>query len=117
MNRTDSPQLEAVDQMLSRFMKSEIPHPWPTAPSLQAESGPISPSSAPRLTGSSPLVSSRYSLAASVMLILGGCWLLSNLLSDKPNPNRSGGLDGGNASTKHLEKLLTPAPKFNKSQP
>jgi hypothetical protein len=115
MNRTDSLQLEAVDEMLSRFMKSEMPHPWPKAPSPQ--SGPITPASSPSLTSPSPLVSSRYSLAASVALILGGCWLLSNLLSDHPNPNRFGGLDGGNASTKHLEKLATPAPKFNKSQP
>lgn len=115
MNRTDSLQPEAIDEMLSRFMKSEMPHPWPKAPTPQV--GSITPASSPRLTDSSPLVSSRYSLAASVVLILGGCWLLSNLLSDNPNPNRFGGLDGGNASTKLLEKLAMPAPKFNKSQP
>lgn len=114
MNRTDSPQPESIDQMLSRFMKSEMPNPWPMAPSPQIESGPILPAPAPRSAGSSPLTSSRYSLAASVVLILGGCWLLSNLLSDNPNPNRFGNLDGGNASLKHFEKLLAPKPKFDK---
>ena len=111
MNRTDSPQLEAVDQLLTRFLKSEMPQPWPKPPALP--NAIVTPAANALPTGPSPLVGSRLSLAASVALIVGGCWLLSNLTGDRPAPTRdqSGSLEGGTAGTKHLEKVL----KGNKS--
>jgi hypothetical protein len=116
MNHTDSPHLEAVDQLLSRFMKSEMPHPWPKAPQPQREVVvPHTPASAMPVAS---LASSRWSLACSVALIVGGFWLLSSLVGTETNPNRSGGLNGGSATTKHLNDLAKPAPeKTNKTMP
>ena len=61
--------------------------------------------------------SSRMSLAASVALILGGCWFLSSILGTTPSANRGMTLDGGSASSKPMHNLLKQSPKHTQTVP
>ena len=80
-----TPPDDNIDRLLASFFKAEMPHPWPGAPEPAAISEPsglvaertattTDQPPARRDTGSK----SRLTLAASVALLLGGCWILSN---------------------------------------
>lgn len=58
---------DELDRLLSDHFRREMPHPWPVAPSTNVE--PASRQSY------APGPRSRWVLAASVMLVLGLCWV------------------------------------------
>lgn len=70
MSQTTTP--DQLDELLSDFFKSNLPHPWPAAPvPARAELGA---SQMKRQADNR----ARYTLAASVALLLGTCWFLSS---------------------------------------
>jgi hypothetical protein len=60
---------DALDAALSDFFKGELPRPWPAAPAVAAPAAARRPDPGRR---------ARYTLAASVAVLAGACWLLSN---------------------------------------
>ncbi|WP_157369178.1 hypothetical protein [Zavarzinella formosa] len=77
-----------------------MPKHWPAAP----KTGAIRP--AKRLTepATDNLSTSRLALAASVALLLGGCWLVSHQAADgQPRTNSS--LDNSTANLKVIKDL------------
>jgi len=91
MNKTPLTE-ESLDAMFSDFFKAKMPKQWPAAPatpafrsepsSLAAARAAQPPVEAPRnepvTTSRDTGSKSRYTLAASVALLLGTCWTLSN---------------------------------------
>jgi hypothetical protein len=104
MNHTP-PSDESIDRLLSEFLKAQMPQPWPAAPATAATSEPsvlvasrAGATEAPRNQPAVPRdtsARSRFTLAASVALLLGTCWTLSNGFQsgDRPatGPNGSNG--------------------------
>jgi hypothetical protein len=89
-----SPPGDEIDQILSAFFQSEMPKPWPKftpplSPTVRNGTAPLRPWTEP----ARPTVwrfarafsSSRLSLAAAILVMVGGLWLLGGL----PLPNRS----------------------------
>lgn len=87
----DSRSEDNLDRLLSGYFKSKLKQPWPAAPttsSLLSEPSVLVASRSGTNTVETPRnqpssradVShkSRYTLAASVAVLLGTCWLLSN---------------------------------------
>lgn len=88
MNQTSLTD-DQLDQLLSHYLKSQLPDPWPGAPDVLRASEPSSlvaerstrsendggNQTSPRRNRGN---SSRYTLAASVVALLGACWALSN---------------------------------------
>jgi hypothetical protein len=127
MNETSSTDdlrnepVDDLDRLLSEFFKGQMKNPWPAAPVVGA-SEPTSLAAArtgeaetPRNRPGSPTRDhgrrARYTLAASVALLLGGGWFLSNAFQpgERPTPNPgpspselSGGTAGESAI---LEKI------------
>ena len=90
-----------LDRLLSSFFQSEVPDPFPSAPLPQAAARPVPASRLPGYQAERVLSGPRVSLAVSVALLLGGCWLLSQRTSDAPVPPRIGkGIDDGSAKNK-----------------
>ncbi len=99
MNKTTLSD-DSLDAMFSDFFKAKMQKPWPTAP--QTSSVVNEPSSLVAARSSSsetprnqPVAMShdsgskaRYTLAASVALLIGTCWTLSNGFQpgDRPTP-------------------------------
>jgi hypothetical protein len=81
---------DGLDRLLSDFFRSEMPDPWPEPelpeqqPTLALPDRPI-----PRPRG---LLRSRFALAASVALLVGGSWLLSGAFGtiNHEAPSRAG---------------------------
>ena len=84
---------DELDRLFSDFFKGQLKRPWPGAPTTsaaaQAEPSELAaaraadaprnlPSSAPQAKGRNGAVRARFTLAASVALLLGTCWALSN---------------------------------------
>jgi hypothetical protein len=76
---------ENVDRLLSAFFKAEMPDPWPAAPtaSTTEPSGLVAeraeaPRNEPAVARRDHNSRARYTLAASVALLLGTCWTLSD---------------------------------------
>jgi len=91
---------DEVDRLLSSFYRSEMPTKWPAAPKPWAEKA------RPQAVASSsnPVSRSRWALAASVAILVGGCWYLStNMTNGKQRPD--GSFDGGSADTKNVKDL------------
>lgn len=65
---------DAVDAIWRHYFKSEMPNPWPEAPQPSVVTR--------RRSVVAPGLSSRLALAASVAVILFGCWMLAG-----PNPS------------------------------
>jgi hypothetical protein len=87
MNANDHlPAGADVDRLLSAFFKAELPDPFPAMkrPAAQTEPAmPVTPAAAlPERHG--VLTQGRFALAASVAMILGGCWLLSGQIGGPP---------------------------------
>jgi len=83
MNTTEKyPMDQQVDRLLSAFFKAELPNPFPMmrAPAGQADLPmPVSP--APMGERHSSILKSRLSLAASVAILIGGCWYISGQMT------------------------------------
>jgi hypothetical protein len=78
---------DELDRLLSEFFKAQLKHPWPNAPALPAAAAtPASEpatlvkarASEPRAARRDGTARARFTLAASVVLALGACWVLSN---------------------------------------
>jgi hypothetical protein len=79
---------DKLDRLLSDFFKAQLKHPWPDAPAaptsepsvLVAARSPSAtvPLNRPGAPTRNVNNKSRYTLAASVVLLLGTCWYLSN---------------------------------------
>ena len=96
---------ERVDDLLSDFFKSKLRQPWPAAPSV------LSAEPSTRRTAV-PSNRARYTLAASVAILLGVCWLFSNGSRPErvqPPVGKPGILDDGSAKMpKEFEKPMDP---------
>jgi len=69
-----------ADRLLSDFFKSELPEPFPAfrAPAAVLNAPmPVREEAAGR-----PVFQSRFALAASVALLLGGCWYLTGKVGE-----------------------------------
>ena len=93
---TTPPHTEApdeLDRLFSEFFKAQVKHPWPNAPvpaASNASAKPTEPSelvaartaeaprNAPAPARRDNSARARFTLAASVALMLGTCWYLSN---------------------------------------
>jgi len=96
MNATDRlPAGADLDKLLSAFFKSELPDPFPglKAPAPRAEALPMPAVPRTPIARQPLLTKSRFSLAVSVALLLGGCWYLSGHISAptaRPNVGKNG---------------------------
>lgn len=100
---TTSPPDDALDSLLSDFFKGQMKQPWPAAPNAGQggnEPSTLAAARAAQVPGAEPRNQpaaasrdtgnrSRYTLAASVAILLGTCWTLSN--GFRPG-ERSGGV-------------------------
>jgi hypothetical protein len=87
--------VEDLDRLLSDFFKSQMKKPWPAAPAVTSEPSVFvaartaeveSPRNQP--AGRDTGTRARYTLAASVALLLGTGWFLSNGFqpAERPGP-------------------------------
>lgn len=90
-----------LDGLLSEFFRSELPRQW-TAPELPDEQ-PTLPLPA-RQPVRRPAWRSRFALAASVALLLGGVALLSGRFKDVSTPATRSFGSSGSASTQDLDR-------------
>jgi hypothetical protein len=101
-NNPSSP-VDGIDRAVGAYFRSEMPNPWPAAPRPWAEKASIS---APTNHSASR---SRWALAASVAVLVGGCWYLSGHLTDgrkRPDTNFN-----GTADLKHAKDAGKSLPK------
>lgn len=96
MNATDGiPAGLDLDQRLSAFFKAELPDPFPAIAAPVTRAADLPRPAVPRTPADRPPVftRSRFSLAASVALLLGGCWYLSGHIgapTARPNAGKNG---------------------------
>lgn len=104
--------LDALDQLLSDYFKSQVKQPWPSAPQTpRAEaSSLVAQRTAPAATRDCNS-RARLTLAVSVAILLGTCWYLSSGFQSADravpgNPSRGGVLgDAGASKPDALEEL------------
>ena len=94
---------EDLDRILSDFFKAQMKQPWPAAPSTAVSEPSIlvesraaaaeSPRNQPAAHDSN--IRSRFTLAASVALLLGTCWYLSTGFRPAERSTPSTPADGG----------------------
>jgi len=101
-NRLPNSPGDQVDRLLSGYFRSEMPANW-VAPEPWAETTP-----APRPLRNQA-ARSRWALAASVAILVGGCWFLSGQIHDG-KANKDLDLNGAGADLKHVKDLGTKAP-------
>ena len=103
-----------LDGLLSDFFKAQMPAPWPAAPRVRGEAVVMPSAPADRRDGPAlkdPTFRSKLSLAASVALLVGGCWYLSGRSWDAPAGRPTVKFDGpATANAKHLKNLVKPEP-------
>jgi hypothetical protein len=101
---------ENVDHLFSAFFKAELPDPWPAAPTATSEAAARLTQRAEAPRNESPVARrdhnrARYTLAASVALLLGTCWALSdgsqsgNRPANRPGHGTPGDLLGPSHAT------------------
>ena len=96
-----------MDRLFSAYFQAELPAKWPTAPRPWVEKAHNKP--APSSVDSS--AKSRWALAASVAILLGGCWYLSSQMTD--GKAKTGlNLNGGTADLKHVKDMKKDPPKM-----
>lgn len=71
---------DEIDGLLRAFFGAELPAPWPVLKAPPAEETPASV----RRPQTWAMMPSRLALAASIGLLLIGCWFLSETGSDRP---------------------------------
>jgi hypothetical protein len=90
---TSDERPERVDRLLGDYFKAQLPTKWPAAPRPDR--------ARPATTRTSPAARSRWALAASVAVLVGGCWYLSG---HSGAGKRGVGLEGGTAT--HPKEVL-----------
>ena len=104
MNTSDQfPAEQRIDRLLSAFFKAELPDPFPTMKAPAADM-PMPAVAAAAREHRSSLQQSRLSLAASVALLLGGCWYLSGQITAPTERPSMGTGDGSAKLIKELRK-------------
>jgi len=79
--RDAGPPPDEIDGLLRAFFRAELPDPWPVLKPPADDENPV----AVRKTGRTwAMMRSRLALAASIGLLLVGCWFLSGLRSERP---------------------------------
>jgi len=68
---------DEMDRILSSFFKAQMPAQWPDAPSVSASRSSATIVPATERSTAPMFTSSRVSLAASVAILIGSCWYLS----------------------------------------
>jgi hypothetical protein len=124
MNQTPTTpdfRVEPIDSLLSDFFKAQLTQPWPAAPATTASepsvlvasrnAAPESPRNQPAAVAARDAsTKSRYTLAASVALLLGVCWYCADGYQPAERPaagTPTGGmLDGAGASNPDALKNL-----------
>jgi hypothetical protein len=106
--RIPSPQGDELDRLVTAYFRAEMPANWPAAPSVSGGSRhPARPDGHPARPdngrAADPASKSRWALAASVAILIGGCWYLSGLATDG-RPKKGPGLDGTTANPPKLIK-------------
>ena len=104
--RDSNPPGDDVDRLVTAYFRSEMPAKWPAAPRPWAE--PARPSNG---TTADPATRSRWALAASVALLIGSCWYLSNKATDgqrRPAVNLDGTADVKHAKDAGKDPGKTP---------
>jgi len=97
-----------IDRLLSGFFKAELPDPFPPL-KLSAGRAELA---MPVVSGNSDrasIMKSKLSLAASVALLLGGCWYLSGQISTPPERSSFGKGEGSAKVPKELKAKENPA--------
>ncbi len=96
-NATQNRQPEAVDRLLGDYFKSQMPKQWPAAP----RAGGARPAATP---ATDTLTPSRWALAASVALLIGGGWFVTQF-ADNGKSKTTTNFEKGEADVKHLKDL------------
>ncbi len=100
---------DPIDGVLSAYYRAEMPNKWPAAPRPWADLAHTKLEQT-----ASPSARSRWALAASVAMLLGGCWYLSGQMTDG-HPKQSLGLEDGTASPPEIiqknKGTFHPAPR------
>jgi len=68
---------DGLDRLIAAYFRAEMPANWPAAPQPWAEKSFVAADH-----HANPARRSRWALAASVALLIGGCWYLSGHLTD-----------------------------------
>jgi hypothetical protein len=97
---TNNTSDEPVDRLLGDYFKAQLPAHWPPAPRTDRARP------ANRQT-TDPAARSRWALAASVAVLVGGCWFLSSAL-DNGNARKGVSLETGSANSKANSDQLKP---------
>jgi hypothetical protein len=114
-----SEPLEGIDRLLTDYFKAQLKRPWPAAPrvpsaeplSIGAERVSVAVTLPNRTSGRDGNSRARYTLAASVALLLGTCWYFSSGFQpanriDPANSSRDGMLgEAGASKPAALEEL------------
>jgi hypothetical protein len=104
--RSPNPAGDDLDRLFSAYFQAELPAKWPSAPRPWADK--VQPK--PANMTDDPATRSRWALAASVAILLGGCWYLSGQLTD--GKGKSGlDLSGGTSNVKNVKELNKTPPK------
>ena len=104
--RNSNPSGDNLDRLFSAYFEAELPAKWPSAPRPWADKAQVKPAHP-----ADPAERSRWALAASVAILLGGCWYLTGQLTDsKPRPGLD--LTGTGANAKHVKDLGKTPPKM-----
>jgi hypothetical protein len=75
--RIPNPREDGLDRLIAAYFRAEMPANWPAAPRPWAEKPHVAAHN-----HANPARRSRWALAASVALLIGGCWYLSGHLTD-----------------------------------
>ncbi|HEX3150338.1 MAG TPA: hypothetical protein VHR66_19835 [Gemmataceae bacterium] len=96
-----------MDRLFGAYFQAQLPAKWPAAPRPWVEKA----HNRPAHSTIDPAVKSRWALAASVAMLLGGCWYLSGHLN---NGKAKTGLniEGGSADLKHVKDMKKDPPKM-----
>ncbi len=73
-----------LDRLLRRYLRSQLPHPWPPPPST------VTSCQRQQANGRN-LMRSRWALAASVALLVVGSWLLPSRFTPDARPEHGPG--------------------------
>ena len=115
MNANEYQKVPDLDSMLSAFFKSEVPDPFPGLKlSGRAELPMPVASNKMRAERHSSIAKSRLSLAASVALLIGGCWYLSSQIGA---PTERPGVGKGDLSAKIPKEILKAKDAKNATMP
>ena len=99
---------EPVDELLSDYFKSAMPKPWPAAPRL-AEPSQVA------AARTEPGRRARFTLAASVAIMVGACWYFASAPQPaaRTRPGAEPMLPDGSATTPKEFKRPAPPPMLD----